>query len=218
MSTKSFRTEQENFWAGEFGNNYILRNTGEQRVAGNIALFSKILANASTVRSVLEFGSNIGLNLRAIRALLPNLQRLSALEINDQAVEALRTIDDLEVYHTSILEFSPPATWDLVFTKGVLIHINPDELPSVYDKLYAASSRYLCVAEYYNPVPTEIPYRGHVGYLFKRDFAGEILDRFPDLRLVSYGFAYHRDPAFPQDDLTWFLLEKATPSDLSADA
>jgi spore coat polysaccharide biosynthesis protein SpsF len=26
--------------------------------------------------------------------------------------------------------------------------------------------------------------------------------------LVDYGFAYHRDPAFPQDDITWFLLEK----------
>ena len=36
-----------------------------------------------------------------------------------------------------------------------------------------------------------------------------MLDRFPDLRLLDYGFAYHRDPVFPQDDITWFLLEKA---------
>jgi hypothetical protein len=43
---------------------------------------------------------------------------------------------------------------------------------------------------------------------FKRDFAGEIMDRFPDLRLVDYGFVYHRDPQFPQDDFTWFLMEK----------
>jgi hypothetical protein len=28
------------------------------------------------------------------------------------------------------------------------------------------------------------------------------------LRLVDYGFVYRRDPAHPQDDLTWFLLEK----------
>ena len=40
--------------------------------------------------------------------------------------------------------------------------------------------------------------------LFKRDFAGEMLDRFSDLRLVDYGFRYHRDPAHPADDLTWF--------------
>ncbi|NDB35890.1 MAG: pseudaminic acid biosynthesis-associated methylase, partial [Flavobacteriia bacterium] len=42
----------------------------------------------------------------------------------------------------------------------------------------------------------------------KRDFAGELLDTFPDLRLVDYGFAYKRDTSFPQDDITWFLLEK----------
>jgi spore coat polysaccharide biosynthesis protein SpsF len=54
-----------------------------------------------------------------------------------------------------------------------------------------------------------LPYRGHDERLFKRDFAGEILDRFPDLRLVDYGFRYRRDPNFPQDDVTWFLMEKA---------
>ena len=24
----------------------------------------------------------------------------------------------------------------------------------------------------------------------------------------DYGFAYKRDPKFPQDDITWFLMEK----------
>ena len=64
------------------------------------------------------------------------------------------------------------------------------------------------VAEYYNPSPVELPYRGHEGKLFKRDFAGELMDRHSTLTLVDYGFAYHRDNCFPQDDLTWFLLEK----------
>ena len=41
-----------------------------------------------------------------------------------------------------------------------------------------------------------------------RDFAGEIMDRHPQLQLVDYGFAYRRDPNFPQDDITWFLMEK----------
>ena len=34
------------------------------------------------------------------------------------------------------------------------------------------------------------------------------MDAYPELRLVNYGFAYHRDESFPQDDITWFLLEK----------
>jgi spore coat polysaccharide biosynthesis protein SpsF len=64
------------------------------------------------------------------------------------------------------------------------------------------------ICEYYNPSPVAIPYRGHSDRLFKRDFAGEMLEMFADLKLVDYGFAYHRDPAFPQDDITWFLMEK----------
>ena len=82
-------------------------------------------------------------------------------------------------------------------------------MPVVYDRMYAASNRLIAVIEYYNPSPVEIPYRGHQDRLFKRDFAGDLLDRFPDLLLVDYGFQYHRDPNFPVDDLTWFLLEKS---------
>jgi len=58
------------------------------------------------------------------------------------------------------------------------------------------------------PSVVELVYRGHAGRLFKRDFAGEMLDMFPGLTLRDYGFAWHRDPGCPQDDLTWFLLER----------
>lgn len=34
------------------------------------------------------------------------------------------------------------------------------------------------------------------------------MDKFPDCQLVDYGFVYHRDNNFSQDDITWFLLEK----------
>ena len=98
--------------------------------------------------------------------------------------------------------------WDLVLIKGVLIHINPVELNSVYDKLVTACEKYLLVAEYYNPTPVAIPYRGHADRLFKRDFAGEIMDRYPSMKLLDYGFVYRRDPHFPQDDISWFLMEK----------
>ena len=112
------------------------------------------------------------------------------------------------MYHGSILDFTPKRQYDLVLSKGVLIHINPEELGAVYDKLISSTGRYLMVAEYYNPAPLSIPYRGHTDRLFKRDFAGEIMDRYPQLILIDYGFAYRRDPNFPQDDITWFLMEK----------
>ena len=99
-----------------------------------------------------------------------------------------------------------------MLTKGVLIHINPEYLDQVYDSIYKSCAKYICVCEYYNPTPVEVNYRGYQGKLFKRDFAGDILDRFSDLRLIDYGFVYHRDNQFPQDDATWFLLEKVTNS------
>jgi spore coat polysaccharide biosynthesis protein SpsF len=64
------------------------------------------------------------------------------------------------------------------------------------------------VAEYYDPKPVTLKYRGHDNKMFKRDFAGELLDKYQDLRLLDYGFCYHRDPSFPQDDISWFLMEK----------
>jgi hypothetical protein len=76
-------------------------------------------------------------------------------------------------------------------------------------RLVAVQARYLLVAEYYNPTPGghQLP-RAMMDRLFKRDFAGEIMDRHPQMHLVDYGFAYRRDPNFPQDDITWFLMEK----------
>lgn len=204
---KSYKTEQEQFWAGEFGTNYINRNQSNHLVASNIVLFSKIIAKTNQVSSIIEFGANIGLNLQALHTLLPNTS-LAAIEINETAVTMLKKFDYIKIYHGSLLEASINERYDLTLIKGVLIHINPNELATVYEKLYNFSNRYICIVEYYNPTPVELSYRGNEGKLFKRDFAGELLDKYPDLKLIDYGFIYHRDANFPQDDCTWFLLEK----------
>jgi len=202
------KSEQEKFWAGAFGDEYIKRNQDDRLLAANLALFVRALAAASELASCIEFGANIGLNLKALKQLFPR-QEQHAVEINAQAAAELRKFLPAErVHEESLLEFTPERVWDLALIKGVLIHIHPDALPGVYDLLHKATGRYLLICEYYNPTPVSIPYRGHADRLFKRDFCGELLDRHRDLRLVDYGFAYHRDPDFPQDDINWFLLEK----------
>jgi pseudaminic acid biosynthesis-associated methylase len=203
-----FKTEQEKFWAEKFGEDYIGRNQGSQMLAGNISLFSKALSRSVKPKSCIEFGANIGLNLKALQLLYPG-QEQYAIEINQKAVEKLQDIIPSDhICHDSILEFNPCRTWDLVLIKGVLIHINPDYLNQVYHLLHKSSSRYSLICEYYNPSPVSISYRGHTERLFKRDFCGEILDAYPDLRLIDYGFCYRRDTNFSQDDITWFLVEK----------
>lgn len=203
----NFGTEQEKFWAGEFGDNYIKRNFDSQLIAGNLHLFSRVLTNTRGINSILEFGPNVGLNLIAIKHLLPNAE-FNAVEINKNACTELRKLPWVKVSNESILSFKSDRKFDFIFTKGVLIHINPSHLGEVYTKLFEYSNKYIVIAEYYNPTPSEIKYRGHSGKLFKRDFAGEMLNKYSDLRLVDYGFSYHLDSVFPQDDITWFLFEK----------
>lgn len=203
-----FKTEQESFWAGEFGTQYINRNLGAELLSSNLALFSQALRSAYKPKDCIEFGANVGMNLKALKILYPQQEQF-AVEINADVANELRTFLPPEnVFHASILDYSPTKQFDLVLIKGVLIHINPEYLSQVYETLYHSTGRYLLTCEYYNPTPVQVLYRGHSNRLFKRDFCGEILDHYPDLELVDYGFVYHRDPNFPQDDINWFLLER----------
>ena len=170
---RQFKTDQEAFWAGEFGNGYIDRNKGNAIIARNIVLFSKILSRTQKVKSVIEFGSSIGLNLMAIKKLFPNVE-LSAIEINENSVNELsKCVEGIKVYHQSILGFVPDYKRDFVLSKGLLIHINPSKLDAVYELLYKTTKRYICLAEYYNPTPVTVTYRGHNKKLFKREFTNE---------------------------------------------
>lgn len=203
-----FKTEQENFWAGEFGENYIDRNDNAQLLASNLNLFSQILKNTGNLNTCIEFGANIGLNIKAIKILMPDVF-FKAIEINKKASNKLEElIGSNNVENKSILDYNTNEKFDLCLIKGVLIHINPQKLSIVYKKLYESTKKYILICEYYNPTPVMVKYRGYENKLFKRDFAGEMLDLYTDLELVDYNFIYHRDIKFPQDDATWFLLKK----------
>lgn len=220
----TYKTDQENFWAGDFGNDYVDRNSDESKqvskqaskqslLASRIAFITKVFQKAHRPESVLELGSNIGLNLMAINNLIPDIL-LHGVEINEKASKILQKYLDenakagSNVFNESILEFEADRKYDLTISSGVMIHINPNKLNDFYRRLYEFSNRYILVSEYYNPTPVEVSYRGHKERLFKRDFAGELMDKYKDLDLLDYGFIYHRDKIFPQDDATWFLLEK----------
>jgi len=193
------------FWAGQFGDEYINRNISDQLFASNLHFFSNILKSCVRVTSIIELGANVGMNIKALKLLSPE-SNLHAVEINKGAFNELSKLE-CTAHNSAIEDFSIHETFDLVFTKGVLIHIAPENLESVYSKMYELSNRYILIGEYYNPSPVELTYRGNEGKLFKRDFAGDLLSKFSDLELIDYGFVYKRG-LFPQDDITWFLMEK----------
>ncbi len=70
----NLKTEQEQFWSGEFGDEYTERNKGDLTLASNTALFAKIMARTRPIQSLIELGANRGLNLQAIKQLLPQIK------------------------------------------------------------------------------------------------------------------------------------------------
>lgn len=200
--------EQEKFWAGEFGDAYVDRNSFEY-MPSKIHFMANVVDKCSKINSVLELGANTGLNIRALKMLLPNL-RTTAVEINEKACNILRADKIVDhVLNISIQDFwCDSKFYDFVLCSGVLTHQNPESLPKIYDIIAHAAKKYVCIAEYYNPTPVTVPYRGHNDRIFKRDFAGEFLDSHPEYELISYAFIYHRDPNFPLDDATWFLMRR----------
>jgi spore coat polysaccharide biosynthesis protein SpsF len=117
------------------------RNRGELLLASNLNFFSRSLRAARGVKTCIEFGANVGMNLKALKLLYP-AQEQFGIEINAEAARELgQVIPPSHVFTTSILDFNTQQTWDLALIKGVLIHINPDALPQVYDKLVAAAAR-----------------------------------------------------------------------------
>lgn len=202
-------TPQEEFWAGPFGDAYLARNETHQELASKTALFARILRSVrhrDDFAAVLELGAGTGMNLEALRTLLP-AHHSTGIELHPGAFDRLTEVAS-EAVRASFLEWEPTQIYDLAFTFAVLICLAPEQLPIAYDRLAAASHRYVLMVEYYSPSPVMIPYRGFNDRLFKRDFAGEFMARHPAFTLVDYGFVYHGDPVFPMDDFTWFLMER----------
>ena len=145
---QKYATPQEEFWAGDFGKEYIGRNEGQELLASNLKFFSSALKQASGVSSCLEFGANIGMNLRALKLLYPEID-LRAVEINPVAANILGEFIGAEkVFHGSIFDYPVVEKSDLLLIKTVLIHINPEMLNSVYEKMYQASNSYILICEY----------------------------------------------------------------------
>ena len=204
--------EQLASWTGAFGDAYIERNAATRRTLG-LALkkWSNILLQFRDVKlnSILEVGSNIGLNLRALKLLTE--AELYAVEPNKKAVEVLVADNVLPASHVLLADACniphKNDSFDLVFTSGVLIHISPENLSVAYREIHRVSSRFILSIEYFSEHPAEIPYRGHSNLLFKRDFGLLWKETFPELAIRGSGFFWR--PETGLDNLTWWLFEKA---------
>lgn len=196
-------TKQENFWSGEFGTHYIERNSILD-LDNNKRIFTKMLQKSSNIDEICEFGCNIGMNLTTLKEL--GFTNLTGIEINSQACDIARKQNFKNIINASISEnLDIGYRFDLVFTFGVLIHINPKVIKSTLQNMVKATKKYILIAEYYSPKLLEVRYREEDELLFKNDFAGQLINEF-DCKLIDYGFFYHLDSTTRADDINWFLL------------
>jgi len=197
--------EQEANWAGDFGDKYHKRSPGND--LANERFFDEVLFS-QTFGSIIEFGAGTGSNLRAIRKMSD--AHLGAVELNQSAIKSLESVANV-VFPISVLEYGCPVpAWELAFTKGLLIHIPPQHLPRAYQSLYNAAIKAILICEYFSPRLEEVKYQGLANMMWKGPHAYQMLDAYPDLKLVNYGFVSSRDQDMAQDDLNWWLLEKQT--------
>lgn len=189
------KTQQMEFWLGDFGKQYTDRNTIgptqlNQWASDNFGVTMdqmnrEILGNLPKRIRILEVGCNVGLKLEGLWRL--GFRNLYGIELQWYAIERLKThTTKIKVLQASGLEIPfKTGSFDLVFTNGVLIHIAPENIPTFIKEMHRVTSKYIWGAEYYADKYTEINYHKNTNVLWKADFASIFLNQFPDLKLVQ---------------------------------
>ncbi len=208
-------TPQMQVWRGAFGTEYTDRNILRpdeldalyQRRLGvsRRAMNEQFLDDLPRALRILEVGSNVGNQFLCLQAM--GFTHLCGVELQRYAVElSKRYVHNVAVLQGSAFDVPfKDASFDLVYTSGVLIHLAPADIGGALREIYRCASRYIWGLEYFAPHYQEVEYRGHQALLWKTDFAKLYLDAFPDLRLVKQRIFRELDG--PNEDIM-FLLEK----------
>ena len=187
-------TNQETFWAGEFGQQYTDRNTRDRaewdtfyRASWGLTkadINARFCADWPRDYRILEVGCNTGMQLRGLQD--AGFTNLYGIELQHYAVEqAKQTTQQINIIQGSGFELPFRDNYfDVVVTNGVLIHISPDDLPRLMAEMVRVSRQFIWGFEYFAESLTEIPYRGNTGFLWKADYAELFQAQFPDLQQV----------------------------------
>jgi pseudaminic acid biosynthesis-associated methylase len=188
-------TDQTQQWSSAFGKEYTDRNP--QTIGAMDKLYKKqfgltrtelnlmFLSNLDRSIKILEVGSNVGVQLQGLQR--NGFENLYGIELQPYAVEVSKqNTKNINLIQGSAFDIPfKNSYFDLVFTSGVLIHINPDDINVAMREIHRCTSEYIWGFEYYADRYSEIPYRGSRNLLWKADFAQLYLDKFEDLKLVK---------------------------------
>ncbi len=211
-------TEQEQFWAGDFGQQYTDRNTRDRaewdafyRQSWGLTktdMNAQFIGDLPRDARILEVGANTGMQLRGLQDM--GFTNLYGVELQAYAVEKSKQ----QTQYINLIQgsgFELPFRdnyFDVVCTNGVLIHIAPADLPRIMGEMVRCSRRFIWGFEYYNPDLTAVPYRGNEGFLWKADYAALFRQQFPELKLVKQTLYPYVNAAEGNNQDVMYLLEK----------
>tara|TARA_B110000027_G_C16113327_1_gene298912 strand:- start:1183 stop:1800 length:618 start_codon:yes stop_codon:yes gene_type:complete len=203
MSIKN--NNQLKYWKANSA--YIKRNKNFDNKLGK-KVWQDLLKDKK-INTVLECGSNIGRNLKQINLVDPT-KKLSFIEINKQAYEICLLNKNISSSFNESIENCKinKNQFDLVFTAGVLIHVNKENLSKIIKNIIDWSNKYVLVMEYFSTNDITKKYRGKNDLLFLRDYGQKFLNT-KRVKLINCGFLYskiYRKAGF--DDLTYWIFKK----------
>ena len=209
-------TEEGEQWGGLFGKEYTDRNSltveqmdnrfRQQHGISRSEIYESFLGGFDRTIKILEVGSNIGNQLVCLQEM--GFERLYGIELQQHAVELSKSrTENINIIQGSAFDIPFKDGWfDLVFTSGLLIHINPKDIGNALSEIYRCTNRYILGYEYYADQLKEILYRGHKNLLWKTDFAQLYLTEFSDLELAKENRLRYLDNENNIDSM--FLIRK----------
>ncbi len=211
MPDENSMNSEEEFWAGDFGDDYLSRNQVQWTKRSP---FWEPLIEELRPENVLEVGCNACWNLSAIKVAMDvnglDQRELYGVDVNKKAIELAwrRGFNKARHYPARLIGQNWPNHFDLVFTAGMLIHVAPDDLVETMTSIANAAKKWVLAIEYAPESDDatrveEVPYRGHDGKLWRCDYGLLYYGLDLGLELVRTGNA---GEGF--DNCTYWLLRK----------
>ncbi len=160
---------------------YYLNNFGISRREMNL----DFLGDMDRSLGILEVGSNVCLELQLLQEM--GFENLYGIELQAGAVDlAQKRTSGINVIQGTAFDIPfKDDYFDVVFTSGVLIHIHPENHPSIMEEMYRCSKQYIWGFEYYAENTVEIQYRGNDTLMWKGDYSSLFQKQCAGLRLVK---------------------------------
>ena len=217
------RTSQEDRWAGDFGLAYTGRNMsspndmdhkeralyGESRTQIYKSFFwgKEPFGVVPRDSCILEVGCNIGNPMQTLLKL--GYYKVKGIDIQDEALKIAK-IRGLLAIKASALDLPfQDKEFDLVYTSGLLIHLNPSDgsLCRALSEINRVSKKWFWGFESYSDRIREIPsYHGEKELYWTADYQSIFQMLCPDFKLVqSKMYPYQDNSGFREKA---FLLEK----------